>query len=315
MGGMNRRTLLKTGLAASAASLFSGTSAGAAIDSARRPGGGDPRKDFQMAYAPHFGMFKHSGGSDLVAQLEWAREQGFTAWEDNSMTRRSIADQERVATALQRLGMQMGVFVANFGTAFGKESFSTGDAKHVESFVKDLEKSVEVAKRVGAKWMTIVLGDQNPRARQGTQDATAIEMLKRGAEVFEPHGLVMVMEPLNFLNHPGMYLERSDHAYMLCKAVDSPAVKILFDIYHQQIAEGNLIPNIKRFWDEIAYFQIGDNPGRNEPTTGEINYRNVFKTIHGKGFKGVLGMEHGNSRGGGEGEIAVVQAYRESDSF
>ena len=112
-----------------------------------------------------------------------------------------------------------------------------------------------------------------------------------------------------------MYLERSDHAYMLCKAVDSPAVKILFDIYHQQIAEGNLIPNIKRFWDEIAYFQIGDNPGRNEPTTGEINYRNVFKTIHDKGFNGLLGMEHGNYQGGAAGEMAVVQAYRESDSF
>ena len=163
--------------------------------------------------------------------------------------------------------------------------------------------------------MTIVLGDQNPRARQGTQDAAAIEMLKRGAEIFEPHNLVMVMEPLNFRDHSGMYLERSDHAYMLCKAVGSPAVKILFDIYHQQIAEGNLIPNINQFWEEIGYFQVGDNPGRNEPGTGEINYRNVFKNIHDKEFAGVLGMEHGNSQGGKEGEMAVVQAYRDADAF
>jgi hydroxypyruvate isomerase len=68
-------------------------------------------------------------------------------------------------------------------------------------------------------------------------------------------------------------------------------------------------------WDEIAYFQIGDNPGRKEPTTGEVNFRNVFKHIYEKGYKGVLGMEHGNSRPGKEGELAVIEAYRKSDDF
>jgi sugar phosphate isomerase/epimerase len=82
---------------------------------------------------------------------------------------------------------------------------------------------------------------------------------------------------------------------LVCKAVASPACKILFDMYHQQIREGNLIPNIDLAWDEIAYFQIGDNPGRKEPGTGEVNYRNVFRHVHGKGYKGILGMEHGNS--------------------
>ncbi len=136
-----------------------------------------------------------------------------------------------------------------------------------------------------------------------------------GAELLEPHGLVMVMEPLNFRDHSGMYLERSDHAYMLAKAVNSPSVKILFDIYHQSIAEGNLIPNIDLCWDEIGYFQIGDNPGRKEPTTGDVNYNNIFKHIHGRGWKGILGMEHGNSKGGAEGERAVIDAYRTVDHF
>ena len=76
---------------------------------------------------------------------------------------------------------------------------------------------------------------------------------------------------------------------------------------------GNLIPNIDHAWDEIAYYQIGDNPGRKEPTTGEINYKNVFKHIHEKGFTGILGMEHGNSRAGKEGERAVIDAYRQCD--
>ena len=126
----------------------------------------------------------------------------------------------------------------------------------------------------------------------------------------------MVLEPLNhWRDHPGLFLSGSPQAYAICKAVGSPSCKILFDIYHQQITEGNLIPNIDRCWSEIAYFQIGDNPGRNEPTTGEINYRNIFKHIHAKGFTGVVGMEHGNSQRGREGERAVIDSYVQADSF
>jgi hydroxypyruvate isomerase len=108
-------------------------------------------------------------------------------------------------------------------------------------------------------------------------------------------------------------LKRIGQAYQICKAVDSPSCKILDDLYHQQITEGNLIPNIDAAWDEIAYFQIGDNPGRDEPTTGEINFANVFAHIRDNGFDGILGMEHGNSRPGREGELAVIAAYRSVD--
>ena len=142
-----------------------------------------------------------------------------------------------------------------------------------------------------------------------------IESLKQASALLEPHNLTMVLEPLNFRNHPGLFLTGSPQAYEICKAVNSPSCKILFDIYHQQIQEGNLIPNIEACWDEIAYFQIGDNPGRNEPTTGEINYKNVFKFIHEKGYNGVMGMEHGNSLPDKEGELAVINAYKTVDAF
>jgi hydroxypyruvate isomerase len=78
---------------------------------------------------------------------------------------------------------------------------------------------------------------------------------------------------------------------------------------------GQLIPNIDWCWSEIAYIQIGDNPGRKEPTSGEINYKNIFKHLHKKGYKGILGMEHGNAQPGKDGETALIKAYRESDSF
>ena len=140
-----------------------------------------------------------------------------------------------------------------------------------------------------------------------------IDALRRGADILEPNGLVMVLEPLS--DNPDLFLRHSSQTYMICKAVKSPSCKILFDMYHMQRNEGSIIDNINRCWDEIGYLQIGDNPGRNEPTTGEMNYRNIFKHIHSKGYKGILGMEHGISQKGKDGEIALIKAYRESDSF
>ncbi|MEM4408678.1 MAG: TIM barrel protein, partial [Candidatus Caldarchaeum sp.] len=177
-------------------------------------------------------------------------------------------------------------------------------------------KAVECAKRVNARWCTVVPGPFDPGLEWGYQTANVIDCLKAMAEICEPAGLVMVLEPLNpWANHPGMFLTKIPQAYMICKAVNSPSCKILDDLYHQQITEGNLIPNLDKAWDEIAYIQVGDNPGRNEPTTGEINYRNVFKYLHAKGYKGIIGMEHGISKSGKEGERALIEAYRFCDGF
>jgi hydroxypyruvate isomerase len=208
----------------------------------------------------------------------------------------------------------MGVFVAH-NIYWNEPNLASGKKDLRDEFLADIKDSVEVAKRVNAKWMTVVPGHVDLRLEHDYQTANVVESLKQACSILEPHGLVMVLEPLNFYNHPGLFLKKIPQAFQICKAVDSPSCKILDDLYHQQVTEGNLIPNIDIAWDEIAYFQMGDNPGRKEPTTGEINYRNVFKHIHDKGFKGVLGMEHGNSKDGKEGEIAVIEAYRKSDDF
>lgn len=272
------------------------------------------RKAFQLNYAPHFGMFQNHAGSDPVDQLKFAADEGFRAWEDNGMKGRSPQEQERIAKAMSDLGITMGVFVANT-IDWTNPTLSTGRQDHLERFVKDIRDSVEVAKRVNAKWMTVVPGTVEPRLENGIQTANVIDALRRGAELFEPHGLVMVLEPLNFRDHPNLFLNKIAQAFAICRAVNSPACKILDDLYHQQIHEGNLIPNLDQAWSEIAYFQIGDNPGRREPTTGEINFRNVFRHIRGKGFQGVMGMEHGNSKTGKEGERSLIDAYRSVDDF
>ncbi len=272
------------------------------------------RKVFHLNYAPHFGMFQNHAGSDPVDQLKFAADEGFRAWEDNGMKGRSPQEQEKIARAMSDLGITMGVFVANT-IDWTNPTLTTGRQDHLERFVKDIRDSVEVAKRVNAKWMTVVPGTVEPRLENGIQTANVIDALRRGAEIFEPHGLVMVLEPLNFRDHPNLFLNKIAQAFAICRAVNSPACKILDDLYHQQVHEGNLIPNLDQAWSEIAYFQIGDNPGRREPTTGEINFRNVFRHIHGKRFEGIMGMEHGNARPGKEGERALIDAYRSVDDF
>ena len=307
-GTWNRRRFLTS-------SLLAGTGVALAGRHAFGASSTQPARKFRLSYAPHFGMFREHAGADLVAQLEFMAAEGFTALEDNGMRGRSVADQELIGKTLARLNMRMGVFVAHT-INWNEPTLTLGAGAQREAFLAEVRESIDIAKRVGAKWMTVVPGHVDRRPDLNYQTAKVIETLRLASALLEPHGLIMVLEPLNTLrNHPGMFLTSSPQAYLVCKAVKSPSCKILFDIYHQQITEGNLIPNIDATWDETAYFQAGDNPGRNEPGTGEINYRNVFKHIHGKGFTGVLGMEHGNATRGRDGERAVINAYVAADAF
>ena len=303
---MDRRTYLTAGLAAGVTVANAAVSIG---QSGTKPTG---KRDFKLNYAPHFGMFKECAGNDLLDQLQFMGDEGFTAFEDNGMMKRPVDLQEKIRVKMIRLGMTMGVFVAN--ADFAHKTFV--DLKNRDMLVDKMKAAVEVSKRVNAKWCTVVPDAYDPKLEWDYQTANVIENLRWCAEVCEPSGLVMVLEPLNpWTNHPGLFLTKIPQAYQICRAVNSPSCKILDDLYHQQITEGNLIPNMDMAWDEIAYFQVGDNPGRKEPTTGEINYRNVFKHIHGKGFKGIVGMEHGNSRPGKDGELAVIEAYASVDDF
>tara|TARA_B100001109_G_scaffold107780_1_gene88025 strand:+ start:7474 stop:8382 length:909 start_codon:yes stop_codon:yes gene_type:complete len=269
---------------------------------------------YNLNYAPHFGMFKNIAGNDLIDQLKFMHDQGFMAIEDNGMKGKKIELQNKISSFLVKNNMQMGVFVAH-KIHWNKPNLASGDPNTRKEFLKEIKESVEVAKRVNARWMTVVPGHLDLRLNIDYQTQNVIKALRLAADILEPHNLIMVIEPLNFRDHPGLFLSKSPQAFQICKAVNSPSCKILFDIYHQQIEEGNLIPNIKKCWEEIAYFQIGDNPGRNEPTTGEINYKNIFKYIHDRGYKGILGMEHGNSKPNKEGEYSVINAYKKVDNF
>ena len=269
-------------------------------------------RSFNLDYAPHEGMFASHGGKNFTDQIRYMHGEGFKAIEDNGMLLRPVAEQEQIGKLLAELKMQMGVFVVDAGDNW-KTSLASGKKEFKDRFADACRRSVETAKRCNAKWATVVPGFYDRSLPIGIQTSHVIDALRIGAEIFEPHGLVMVLEPLS--DTPDLFLRNSDQTHMICKAVNSPSCKLLYDIYHMQRNEGNLIASMEKCWDEIAYIQIGDNPGRNEPSTGEINYKNVFKYIHGKGYKGVLGMEHGNSKKGKEGELLLIKSYQEADDF
>jgi hydroxypyruvate isomerase len=304
---MDRSKFLKSSLIASGVVLAGNAFAGNTHQPENVAG-----KPFNLNYAPHDGMFKNLAGDNFLDQIQFAYDQGFRGIEDNGMAGRSAAEQEKIGKLLTKLNMAMGVFVLDKG-GNGANTLTAGKPEHIDIFLKGCRQAVEVSKRCGGKLATVVPGDFTRNLHLDLQTANVITALRKGAEILEPHNIVMVLEPLS--DTPDLYLRTSAQTYMICKAVNSPSCKILYDMYHMQKNEGDLINNITRGWDEIAYFQIGDNPGRNEPTTGEVNYKNIFKFLHEKGYKGVLGMEHGVSKPGKEGEQRLIQAYRESDNF
>jgi hydroxypyruvate isomerase len=310
---MQRRLFLRATAAAAVACIAPiAASAESPAAPAPRPG---PHK-FKLKYAPHFGMFEASAGKDLLDQLRFMAEAGFSALEDNELMKRPARLQAQIGETLAKLGMTMGVFVIDAGDNW-KTSYTTGRKEFTAAFVKACREAVETAKRVDAKWMTIVPGYFDRSLPMGIQTGHVIDAVRAGAEVMAPHELVLVMEPLS--DNPDLFLRTSDQAFAIVRAVNSPACKLLYDIYHMQRNEGFLTEHIDLAWDEIAYFQIGDVPGRNEPTTGEINYRNLFRHIHDKmradGRDFVFGMEHGNAAPGVEGERALIRAYVEVDDF
>ncbi len=313
---MKRRDFVTKTLAAGSAALTLGSApvfaSGLPFVKSNSIPAAAPKRRFKLNYAPHFGMFKNSAGNDLVDQLKFMADNGFMALEDNGMPGRSVEEQTKIGETLNKLGMTMGVFVVDKG-GNGANTLAAGKKEFVDIFLNGCRQAVEIAKRCNAKWVTVVPGDFDRNLPIGVQTGNVIEALRRGADILAPAGLVMVLEPLS--DSPNLFLRNSDQTYMICKAVNSPACKILFDMYHMQKNEGRIIYNMNQTWSEIPYMQIGDEPGRKEPYSGEMNYQNIFKHIYEKGYRGVMGMEHGNSMPDKKGEQLVIDSYVKADSF
>ena len=300
---MNRRNFLHNSLFTGAATLIGSHQTIAAIKSTSTPQPKNSKEPaFKMLYGIHDGTFANHAGKNFLDQIQFAYDQGFRAIEDNGMMNRTPQAQTKIGDKLAKLGMQMGVFVITSDNWHWKTSLTTGKQEWKDKIAKDCTIALEVAKRCHATHATVVPGNYDKKLPINIQTVNVIEGLRIGAGILEKTGLVMVLEPLS--DNQDLFLRNSNQAYMVCKSVKSPSCKILFDMYHMQRNEGNLITYMDLVWDEIGYFQIGDNPGRNEPGTGEMHYKNIFKHIYEKGYRGVLGMEQGNVMKGIEGELS-----------
>jgi hydroxypyruvate isomerase len=194
--------------------------------------------------------------------------------------------------AIARLNDRLGLKVAQFSAS--PKTFSQGitDPARRSEFVEDIRLAVGVAKRLNVPKVCVVAGEETKDYIREEQTRAVVDALKAGAEVVEPAGVTIILEPLNILvDHPKQLLVTSAQAAEVLRAVGSKNVKMLFDVYHQQISEGNLSGNIRAYKDLIGYFQIADHPGRHEPGTGEIRYAHVLRVIHDIGYRDPIGME------------------------
>ncbi len=226
---MDRRSFLAAGAAAAVTAGI--TSNAAAEDTPKKSNAAK----FKLKYAPSFGMFRQHAGNDPIDQIKFMADQGFRAIFDNGMMKKPKDVVDKIVRELDRRDMDLGPFVLQ---GIGGKSFVTKDKEIRRNFIKTVKDGVEFAKRAKAKWALLVPGAYDNALEWDYQTANVIDNLRYCAEICEPSGLVIVLEPLNaWTNHPGLFLTKIPQAYMICRAVNSPSVKIVNDIYHQQITE------------------------------------------------------------------------------
>jgi hydroxypyruvate isomerase len=185
-----------------------------------------------------------------------------------------------------------------------------------DAFVSGVKGTVETLKKLGSKTMIVTVGNEIPRTPREDQHKSIVDSLKEAAPIVEEAGIAIVLEPLNTLvDHGGYYLWSSKEGFEIIREVDSKNVRLLYDIYHQQIMEGNLIANITKNIDLIGHFHVGDVPGRHEPGTGEINYLNVFKAIARTNYGGYIGLEFRPSKSGEEALQHVKELAQQAESL
>jgi hydroxypyruvate isomerase len=313
---MERRSFLKAG----AAGVVAGAVADVQADPAPPPD--DPGK-LKLRYAVNIDT--HFAMHPVLDRLRLTAEAGFSAVEFNRLPNFQRApdsaepNYDAVALygeALRIHKLSQGVWVTN--PCAGDCDSSLVDPKKHAQFLERVRQTTKIAPLVGGTVSTVTSGIEIPGAARDAMTASVVEALKRAAEIVEKAGgPTLVLEPLNVLvDHPGVHVVSSDHAAEIVDAVGSRRVRILFDVYHQQISEGNLSGNIRKHYDRIGYFQFGDHPGRHEPFTGEIYYPNVFKLIHALGYQGMVGGEYSPAGGrGDEATLRSLDAVRRADRW
>jgi len=275
---VTRRDFLGRALGATAAAalapLIGGGTAGAA-EATTAGGGGKPRLSACIeALFTKVRPFEN--------RLDEVKKVGLTAYE---FWGRGGKDFDALAKKQSELGLECAAFSCDTGGAL----VASGSK---DKFVPALKESIAAAKNLSCKRLIVTVGNELRNPPREEQHNNIVVALKAGAPMVQEAGITLCLEPLNVLiNHKGYYLATSAEGFQIIDEVGSPNVLLLFDIYHQQITEGNTINNATKNIAKIGHFHVADVPGRHEPGTGEINYFNVFKAIARTPYAGFLGLE------------------------
>jgi hydroxypyruvate isomerase len=258
--------------------------------------------------APHIGlnapddfMFPHLAGKNAVDQIAFAAEQGFGGIEDNFFKLREIDEQKAIAKALEKHDMQLGASVFNLHS-WATASFVTPIAEAREMLKQDIATSIEASKLNGAKVLTTLSGPGFPALPDAIQVMNIVDNLRWLGDEMAKHNLTLGLEAITSRGWPTIFLNSPRQALQIVKAVNHPNVKLIYDIFHVQVEDGDVLRGIDEAWDQIALIQMADVPTRTEPGSGELNFANILKKIDEKGYTGLIEMEHGHSKDGVEGE-------------
>jgi hydroxypyruvate isomerase len=265
---------------------------------------------FTLKFAPHLsitgiedGTFSAHCGPDPVAQATFVAEQGFRAIEDNFFCLRSKEEQARLARTVARLGLEWGCLVGTLD--FRKPTFALGQgARH--SILSELRRAIATAKSVGARQLTVMPGFRAPGMAQATQFDNAVIGLVHCAAMAGEAGVLLCLEAINRERYPDNLAYTPDQAAAVCRAVGSPWLKVLFDVYHIAVEALDPVAQVADCFDQIGSLQIADHPGRMEPGTGSLDYASILRDLRNRGFDGIIGMEHGCAADARQ----VVETYR-----
>lgn len=285
---MNRRFFIASCTAAALSSEILGpnTTRAASVDD-------KPFADAKLRFAAPLDWFP---GRRIEEKLDGVAAWGLPAYE----WLWPIGDPNRIREKADALGLELSCIV---GTGAISEGWMVQPEDHNKT-VEMFEGRVEMAQKLNCKKLVGLTGNLRHDISVEEQTGYVIECLKRLAPIAEKNGVLLIMEALNTLvDHPGFFLTRTDQTVAILKEVNSPNVKMLFDIYHQQITEGNVIRNIRENIDFIGHFHVADNPGRQEPGTGELNYTNIFNAIVETGYSEMVALECGHATGSYENTL------------
>jgi hydroxypyruvate isomerase len=221
-------------------------------------------------------------GMPLAEALRLVADCGYSAFEFWAWWEKDLAE-------INRVRAELNLSVSACCTKF----ISLTDPNFRDDYVSGVRDSIEAAKELACPTLISQVGDLLPNLSRSEQHDSIVSGLLSSAPLLEASGITLVIEPLNeVVDHPGYYLVGSNEAFDIVEEVGSPNVKVVFDIYHQQISEGNLLTRITSHVDEIGHFHAAGNPGRHELTLGEINYPQIFAAIRETNYDGYVGLEY-----------------------